>query len=129
MDTEKAITDYKQIMNNITEAFKGNELIDGMNTFIDHIHNITQENKKLKEQLKDQQLIFKEERDDLLCQLSHSHEEYGKLKEKAQSWESLCDQTKSQLDKTMRMLNQTFESKDFYEKMFTELRSSLLQNQ
>ncbi len=37
---------------NVSEALKGNELINGMNTFIDHIHHITLENKKLKEQLK-----------------------------------------------------------------------------
>jgi len=111
------------------EALKDNELIPGMNKFIDHIHHITLENKKLKEHIKEQQQVFQNERDELLAELDHSHYHYGQLKEKAQNWESLCDETKSQLDKTMRMLNQTFQSKDFYEKMFTELRSTLVQSQ
>jgi len=139
------------------EALKDNELIPGMNKFIDHIHHITLENKKLKEQLKkeidvgdditqlgrcyreenkklkehikEQQQVFQNEKDELLAELSHSHYHYGELKEKAQKWESLCDETKTQLDKTMRMLNKTFEAKDFYEKMFTDLRSTLVQSQ
>ncbi len=142
---------------NVSEALKGNELINGMNTFIDHIHHITLENKKLKEQLKkendvgdditqigicyreenkklkehikEQQQVFQNEKDELLAELSHSHYHYGQLKAKAQKWESLCDEVKAQLDKTQDMLNQTFEAKDFYEKMFTDLRSNLAQIQ
>ena len=142
---------------NVSEALKGNELINGMNTFIDHIHHITLENKKLKEQLKkendvgdditqigicyreenkklkehikEQQQVFQNEKDELLAELSHSHYYYGQLKEKAQKWESLCDQCKTQLDKTQDMLTKTFGEKEFYEKMFIELRSTLAQSQ
>ena len=110
-------------------ALKDNELIPGMNKFIDHIHHITLENKKLKEHIKEQQQVFQNEKDELLAELSHSHYHYGQLKAKAQKWESLCDEVKAQLDKTQDMLNQTFEAKDFYEKMFTELRSNLAQIQ
>lgn len=85
----------------ISEALKGNELINGMNTFIDHIHHITLENKKLKEHIKEQQQVFQNEKDELLAELSHSHYYYGQLKE----------------------------SKDFYEKMFTDLRSTLARSQ
>lgn len=105
-------TDLKET---ITEALKGNELINGMNTFIDHIHHITLENKKLKEKLKEQQLVFQEERDDLLCQLDHSHHNYGKLKSEFEKFqdEALLDKTKDvvefaqEIDKMMER-NETF---------------------
>ena len=126
---EKTTTDYKDTMNTITEALKGNELINGMNTFIDHIHHITLENKKLKEQLKEQQLVFQEERNDLLCQLDHSHEHYGKLKtefEKFQT-EALLDKTKDvvefsqEIDKMMER-NETFRkhTQDVIDKYLTD---------
>jgi chromosome segregation ATPase len=149
------------------EALKDNELIPGMNKFIDHIHHLTMENKKLKEQLKDQDQMFTNERDDLMAQLDHSHYHYGKLKEQLEkeksvgddiedlgkcyreenkklkkelelfktgskqlleskeAWERLCDETNTLLQKTNHMMNQEKEKADFYEKMFTELRSSL----
>ena len=133
-------------MSNI-EALKDNELIPGMNKFIDHIHHLTMENKKLKEQLKEQQLVFQEERDDLLCQLDHSHEHYGKLKEQLKKEKSVGDditdiglcyrKENSQLKEQIIYLETKLksleyyhlkekESKEFYEQMFTELRSNLL---
>jgi adenylosuccinate synthase len=132
------------------EALKDNELIPGMNKFIDHIHHLTMENKRLKEQLKDQDQMFTNEKDDLIAQLDHSHYHYDKLKEQLKKEKSVGDDItdiglcyrkenaklkeriidlETQINSLQYHNQKEKESKDFYEKMFTDLRSTLVHHQ
>mgnify|MGYP003139350647 CR=1 FL=1 len=117
-------------MSNI-EALKDNELIPGMNKFIDHIHHLTMENKKLKEQLKKENSVcddiedvgkcYREENKKLKKELKLFKSGSKQLLESKETWEKLCDETHALLQKTNKMLNQEKEKADFYEKLFTEL--------
>ena len=113
------------------EALKDNELIPGMNKLIDHIHHLTMENKKLKEQLKEQDQMFTNEKDDLIAQLDHSHYHYDKLKEQLKKEKGVGDdithvgkcyrEENKKLKKELKMFKngskQLLESKEAWERL------------
>ena len=121
------------------EALKDNELIPGMNKFIDHIHHLTMENKKLKEQLKEQDQMFTNEKDDLIAQLDHSHYHYDKLKEQLKKEKSVGDdiedvgkcyrEENKKLKKELKLFKtgskQLVESKETWEKLCDETHALL----